>query len=77
MTYTATNRKTDETITVRGNDYNEAANRAAKRFCGSRAVSARRATGDNDKSGVFAAYKYDSKINAYNHQGVEFHLSEN
>ena len=77
MKFTATNRKTDEQITVTADSYPEAGNKAAQKFCKSKTVTGHRATGDGDKSGVFGCYKFDEKINALNHQGLEFHLSEN
>lgn len=77
MTYTATDRKTNKQITVTAESYSEAGNIAAQKFCKSKIVTGRRVTGDSGKSGVFACYKFDRKINAQNHQGLEFHLTEN
>jgi hypothetical protein len=76
MQFLARDVSEDKEITVEAETYAEAGIAAAKKFCRSITVVGRRVTGDPDKSGVFACYKFDQKIRSYNHQGLEFHLQE-
>ena len=56
MTYKATNRSTDETITVRGRSIEEAAQHAVERFTRHRNVQAHRETGEPGLSGIWQGY---------------------
>ena len=62
---------------VKAETYNEAALKAARKMFGRRTtISARRTTGDNNKSGIFNAY-LPCKTGGISAHGNNFHVREN
>lgn len=60
---------------VRANDYEEAANHAARRLYKRRGVFGERVTGDRDKSGIFQAYQHIERLGPGGYAiGRPFHL---